>query len=382
MQVSVIEDRRNPFSKRLLMSDSGGHERSASLLGAQAWLTRVPPTHPEDFRPSFSEHSVCIRRPDSIGFLVAHPTAEQQRRFLECLRSAGCILYDLVDHFALLPPIDQPAGKARLGRRLTANEEVTALKTAIDDDEKSQLINEVQFLLDLHHDGIVRACGIYHVKVEGALALGMLLDYKQGGDLRSWIPTGGLPEEIVRGIIAPLCDALAYLHRLPVAHRDVKPSNVLCDRAADGSVKVVLADFGLAAYAMDLKTMSRRCGTGGFIAPEMLSPNWTEHLQAETVTNITKIDVFSFGMLIYTAIFGNNPLVDVTSTSTPQRNVRALLSPSIMASRSDELHYLLSGLCAKNPHERFSTSEALAAPWFSSDRSSVAWAALEAAARG
>ena len=157
---------------------------------------------------------------------------------------------------------------------------------------------------------------------------------------------------------------------------------MLCDRAADGSVQVVLADFGIAAYAMDLKNMSRRCGTAGFIAPEMLSPNWTEHLQAETVTNITKIDVFSFGMLIYTAIFGNNPLVDVTSTSTPQRNVRALLSPSIMASRSDELHYLLSGFCAKNPHERFSTSEALAAPWFSSDRPMVAWAALEAAARG
>ena len=152
---------------------------------------------------------------------------------------------------------------------------------------------------------------------------------------------------------------------------------MLCDRAADGSVQVVLADFGLAAYAMDLKTMSRRCGTGGFIAPEMLSPNWTEHLQAETVTNITKIDVFSFGMLIYTAIFGNNPLVDVTLISTS-----TLLSPSIMASRSDELQYLLSGLCAKKPHQRFSTSEALAAPWFSSDLPKVAWAAFEAAARG
>ena len=123
--------------------------------------------------------------------------------------------------------------------------------------------------------------------------------------------------------------------------------------------------------------MSRRCGTAGFIAPEMLSPNWTEHLQAETVTTITKIDAFSFGMLIYTAIFGNNPLVDVTLISTS-----TLLSPSIMASRSDELQYLLSGLCAENPHQRFATPEALAAPWFSSDRPKVAWAALEAAARG
>ena len=71
-----------------------------------------------------------------------------------------------------------------------------------------------------------------------------------------------------------------------------------------------------------------------------------------------------------------------TSTSTLRRNVRASLVPAIMASRSDELQYLLYGLCAKNPHQRFSTSEALAAPWLSSDRPKVAWAALEAAARG
>ena len=71
-----------------------------------------------------------------------------------------------------------------------------------------------------------------------------------------------------------------------------------------------------------------------------------------------------------------------TSTSTLERNARALLPPSIMATRSDELQYLLSGLCAKNPHQRFSTSEALAAPWLSADRPKVAWAALEAAARG
>ena len=157
---------------------------------------------------------------------------------------------------------------------------------------------------------------------------------------------------------------------------------MLCDHAADGSVQVVLADFGLAAYAMDLKAMSRCCGTEGFIAPEMLGPNWIKHLRAETVTTITKIDAFSFGILIYTAIFGNNPFMTETSTSTLERNARALLPPSIMATRSDELQYLLSGLCAKNPHQRFSTSEALAAPWFSSDRPMVAWAALEAAARG
>ena len=119
----------------------------------------------------------------------------------------------------------------------------------------------------------------------------------------------------------------------------MKPDKLCC-------LKVVLADFGLAAYIADRKRLAQRCGSGGFLAPEIFQDNWNMTSRTETAANLTKIDVFSFGMLIYTAILGNNPLVDVTSTSTVQRNVRASLSPSNMAIRSDELHYLLSGLCA------------------------------------
>jgi serine/threonine protein kinase len=138
--------------------------------------------------------------------------------------------------------------------------------------------------------------------------------------------------------------------------------------------------------------MSRRCGTGGFIAPEMFCRTWTEAFHKESITNITKIDAFSFGMLIYTAVFGNNPLLDRTLNATYQRNARALIPLADMAGRSDELQSLLLGLCAKNIHQRFSSSEALAAPWFSTARGvpcssgeckypKVAWAAFEAAAR-
>ena len=201
-------------------------------------------------------------------------------------------------------------------------------------------------------------------------------------DLGSWIPPGGLPEYMVSGMLAPICSAMVYLHGLPVVHRDIKPSNVFCERAEDCSVKVVLADFGLAAHIMDKENMSSRCGTGGFVAPEMFRNDWDRQLEEEeAVANVTKIDVFSFGMMVYATVFGENPFIDTTLNWTYARNARCLLPLSNMGGRSDDLQYVLHGLCAKNPRQRYSSSEALADPWFSS-AAKVPWAAFERASHG
>ena len=201
-------------------------------------------------------------------------------------------------------------------------------------------------------------------------------------DLGSWIPPGGLPEYMVSGMLAPICSAMVYLHGLPVVHRDIKPSNVFCECAGDGSVKVVLADFGLAAHIMDKESMSSRCGTGGFVAPEMFRNDWDRQLEEEeAVANVTKIDVFSFGMMVYATVFGENPFIDTTLYWTYARNARCLLPLSNMGGRSDDLQNVLRGLCAKHPSMRYSSSEAFADPWFSS-AAKVPWVAFERASYG
>merc|ERR1719440_1637350 len=144
--------------------------------------------------------------------------------------------------------------------------------------------------MNLRHDGIVDAYGIYLVKTAGKKSLGLLLDYKKHGDLSRWIPTDGFPEDILKGIMAQICDTMVYLHRIPVVHRDIKPQNVLVDCAPDGLVKVVLADFGLAADCTDTEKLTHGCGTAGFIAPEMFHNNWKTEVSGYSVTDITKID--------------------------------------------------------------------------------------------
>lgn len=52
-------------------------------------------------------------------------------------------------------------------------------------------------------------------------------------------------------------------------HRDIKPENlILVDRNDDFEIK--LADFGLASFITDDDLLFKRCGTPGYVAPEIL----------------------------------------------------------------------------------------------------------------
>ena len=49
---------------------------------------------------------------------------------------------------------------------------------------------------------------------------------------------------------------------------------MFCEQAADGSLRATLGDLGLAGRADDGKTMAHRCGSAGFVAPEVFRKSW------------------------------------------------------------------------------------------------------------
>ena len=71
-------------------------------------------------------------------------------------------------------------------------------------------------------------------------------------------------------------------------HRDIKPENlILKDNDNDGEVKI--ADFGLATYVNCGEYLFKRCGTPGYVAPEILADDKYDQ----------KVDVFSAGVILY-----------------------------------------------------------------------------------
>lgn len=73
--------------------------------------------------------------------------------------------------------------------------------------------------------------------------------------------------EEVRLCLAELSQALRFLHKMRICHRDVKPDNILID--SDGHI--VLSDFGLAVHIEDAEVLYTKCGTRAYMAPGTFS---------------------------------------------------------------------------------------------------------------
>jgi len=78
-----------------------------------------------------------------------------------------------------------------------------------------------------------------------------------------------LPE--ILDIARQLANALHYLWMNKVVHRDLKPANLLLENRGDGTVRLLIADFGLAVFhdqAAVTSTRTLRLGTPEYWAPE------------------------------------------------------------------------------------------------------------------
>jgi serine/threonine protein kinase len=326
-------------------------------------------------RPDGEICLLLLRDTPTTGLLLLCNTLETAARWADRLCLAGCTMSDLHLQINLLP--DRHVGRmvrvaTTLGTARTVPQagRLLALKFATGDLQKKQLVTEAKCLLALHHPALLRSYGLYQVKVKAESGLGMLIDLKEGRDLARWIPPQGYPEWVLAGIMSQICIGLAYLHGHSILHRDVKPTNVLCQRAAaNGSVRAVLADFAVSAHVENTAEVAKRCGSGGYIAPEVFCNEWpsavsARHLSREAVENILKVDMFSFGMLVLTAALGENPFCDPEPKAMYLKNARAEIPAHRFEVLSVELQALLGGLLEQKPSGRMSSSQASDHPWF------------------
>src|SRR5689334_18765808 len=152
--------------------------------------------------------------------------------------------------------------------------------TASDERAFGRFVGEVNAAQKIAHPNICRIHDIHEHQPEtdGAPPIHFLtMELLQGETLASHLRrSGALDLKEAARIAEQLCAALSAAHRAGVVHRDFKSANVILTASADGSLRAVVTDFGLAhtprkdATAESI-TMEGRCvGTPAYMAPEQV----------------------------------------------------------------------------------------------------------------
>jgi serine/threonine protein kinase/tetratricopeptide (TPR) repeat protein len=158
----------------------------------------------------------------------------------------------------------------------------------------------------------------------------------------------------VAGWFAGVAEGLQHAHDLGVVHRDVKPANLMLDRA--GRLRVV--DFGLAradGLTQASVTGDRRVGTLLYMSPEQVDEP-SGQLTAST-------DVYSLGVTLY-EMLTLRPLYPGLPQSEVADRIRSEDLPALTELNPAvpvELDGIVRKCLEKRPTERFKTAGALAA---------------------
>uniref|UniRef100_A0A0A9H066 Protein kinase domain-containing protein n=1 Tax=Arundo donax TaxID=35708 RepID=A0A0A9H066_ARUDO len=147
-----------------------------------------------------------------------------------------------------------------------------------------------------------------------------------------------LPMEKVISIALDIACGLEYIHLQGVVHRDVKPENILFD--GDFCAKVV--DFGVACEEAYCNLLEDDPGTYRWMAPEMC-----KHKPYGR-----KVDVYSFGLLLWELVTGTVPYEDMTPVQAAFAVVNKNLRPVIPPSCPAPLQLLISQCWSCQPDKR------------------------------
>jgi len=129
--------------------------------------------------------------------------------------------------------------------------------------------------------------------------------YVDGEDLHHLlVREGKLPLDRMLNLARQLCAALDAAHSEGVAHRDLKPQNIMLDK----DDHVFVTDFGLAKSLGEVNGMTQSgemLGTPRYMAPEQVE---AKHVDART-------DIYALGLIFYEMLTGDVPF---TAESTLQ----------------------------------------------------------------
>lgn len=223
---------------------------------------------------------------------------------------------------------------------------------------KKAILNEITLMRQMSHSCITKLLEVH----ESENSLYLVMDLASGDELFRYVTSNNhLDAKDIKHVIKSILEALKYLEENKIIHRDLKFENIICKEPGKlKDIRLQIVDFGLATPCEIEEYIYKKCGTPGFVAPEILKAN------AEENTRLTpKCDVFSAGVIFYTLITGVSPFQSNNVNEIIHKNQNPDIDFKHTNLRKNRvLRHLIKKLLEADPEKRLFASQALKHPFF------------------
>jgi eukaryotic-like serine/threonine-protein kinase len=223
---------------------------------------------------------------------------------------------------------------------------------AVREELRERFLRETRMAASFSHPNIVPV----HAVEEHPDLLCFVMGFIEGETLGQRIRRGGplTATEAIR-LLQEVAWALSYAHGRGVIHRDVKPDNILIERATG---RALVTDFGIAHSTSTpggntLTRVGEVVGTPQFMSPEQAAGEKTDG----------RSDLYSLGVVAFFAVTGRLPFEAESVTGVMAMHITQP-PPKVASLRSDlpaGLRAAIDRCLDKDPATRFQSGEELAA---------------------
>eukprot|EP01102_Stenamoeba_stenopodia_P006424 TRINITY_DN1759_c1_g1_i2.p1 TRINITY_DN1759_c1_g1~~TRINITY_DN1759_c1_g1_i2.p1 ORF type:complete len:670 (+),score=173.94 TRINITY_DN1759_c1_g1_i2:118-2127(+) len=215
-------------------------------------------------------------------------------------------------------------------------------------------LREAEILKSFRHPHVVNLLGLY----EDNENVYFVMEYVDGGELFDRIVDAGSFSELdSKEVVKQVLLALVELHKLGIAHRDLKPEKLLLQNYDTDGCYIKISGFGRAKVRSQAGMMRTLCGTPQYLAPEMLSGEGYG----------VEVDMWGVGIITYILLSGYPPFYSDTDDLAEifQQIMKAeyKCDPKIWSRISLEAKEFVEALLVLDPKRRMTAKQALEHPW-------------------
>ena len=221
-----------------------------------------------------------------------------------------------------------------------------------DNSKKKCVYREIEILKRIDHKNVAKLYGVINtdkkILLLQELVNGISLREYYNNEIRNQKGISEHKAKIFKKIFRQIFDAMNYIHKRNIAHRDIKLENILMTK----NYEIKIIDFGFGMYNPDNKPQNFFCGTPNYMPPEIV---------LKRPYNGQMADLWSLGVLVYKLFCADFPFKGKNEKDLYKSIQKGKFK---MASYTpDYAKKIIISMIDLNPRKRLSCEDVLKSEW-------------------